>query len=217
MFTSYSVRLIPSGTRFARSNSVRDETVETDVCLRIMLKRLLVLGILLGLVQGYGFSQGIEEPIVVTQIPFPDPENAPVALSKTERSNFGEEARIVLLSPGRNVRVLTKGFASASDPSVSFDGKRILFAGKRRAEDHWNIFEMSLDGSGLRQITAIQETASFRCNGQACTRGFDRYSTRQISSITAISIADITPKARCFIATALYRSWNLFTIGPIIV
>jgi Tol biopolymer transport system component len=118
-----------------------------------MLKRLLVLGVLLGLVQGYVFSEGIKEPIVVTQLPFPGPENAPVALSKTERSNFGEGARIVLLSPERAVRVLTEGFASASDANLSFDGKRILFAGKRHAEEYWNIFEMSLDGSEIRQIT----------------------------------------------------------------
>jgi Tol biopolymer transport system component len=39
------------------------------------------------------------------------------------------------------------------DPNVSFDGKRMLFAGKRRPEDQWNIFEMALDGSDARQIT----------------------------------------------------------------
>ena len=118
-----------------------------------MLKRLLVLGVLLGLLQGYGLSQGLEQPIVVTQIPFPDPETVPAPLSETERSKFGEKARIILVSSGGDARVLTEGFASAVDPNVSFDGKRMLFAGKRRPEDQWNIFEMALDGSDARQIT----------------------------------------------------------------
>ncbi len=59
----------------------------------------------------------------------------------------------MLLKPGRPPRVLTEGFHSAADPDVSFDGKRILFAGKRHATDNWNIFEMEADGSGARQVT----------------------------------------------------------------
>jgi Tol biopolymer transport system component len=49
--------------------------------------------------------------------------------------------------------VLTEGFHSATDPDVSFDGKRILFAGKKQASDKWNIYEMEASGSGARQIT----------------------------------------------------------------
>ena len=62
-------------------------------------------------------------------------------------------SQLVLLSPDGTERVLTAGFAFAADPAVSFDGKRILFAGKRRAADLWNIFEMAADGSGIRQVT----------------------------------------------------------------
>jgi hypothetical protein len=49
--------------------------------------------------------------------------------------------------------VLTEGFDSAADPEVSFDGSRILFAGKRSDSELWQIFEMAADGSGTRQIT----------------------------------------------------------------
>lgn len=59
----------------------------------------------------------------------------------------------MLLKPGAPPRVLTEGFHSAADPDVSFDGKRILFAGKRHATDNWNIFEMEADGPGVRQVT----------------------------------------------------------------
>jgi len=69
------------------------------------------------------------------------------------RVPYGEGARIALLSPDLPVRVLTGGFHSACDPDLSFDGTRLLFAGKRAANDDWNVFEIALDGTNLRQIT----------------------------------------------------------------
>ena len=48
---------------------------------------------------------------------------------------------------------MTAGFHSACDPEVSFDGKRVLFAAQRTARDNWDIYEMAVDGSGVRQVT----------------------------------------------------------------
>ena len=144
-----------TGTRFATKNLDGDETNDSDACLRIMLGRrfVLVLGILLGLHQGYGLSEPLEGSIVLAQLPLSENQALKAPLSETERAGFGELARIALLSPDQELTVLTKEFASAVDPSVSFDGKRILFAGKRRTEDDWNIYEMSLDSFSVRQIT----------------------------------------------------------------
>ncbi len=36
---------------------------------------------------------------------------------------------------------------SAMDPEVSFDGKKILFTGKKKKTDHWQIWEMDIDGT----------------------------------------------------------------------
>jgi len=69
------------------------------------------------------------------------------------RTPYGEGGRLVLVPPNGPPRLLSSGFHSAGDPDVSFDATRILFAGKRAASDHWNIYEMAIDGSGLRQIT----------------------------------------------------------------
>jgi hypothetical protein len=66
---------------------------------------------------------------------------------------FDEGGRVVFLSRSGELRVLTGEFQSAADPAVSFDGKRILFAAKRKQGDLWNIFEMQADGSEVRQIT----------------------------------------------------------------
>jgi hypothetical protein len=96
----------------------------------------------------------LDSPLVLTQLPV-DVEQVKGAgrAGSMLRASYGERGRIVLLKPGAAPRVLTERFHSAADLDVSFDGKRILFAGKRHATDNWNIFEMEADGSGVRQIT----------------------------------------------------------------
>jgi Tol biopolymer transport system component len=64
-----------------------------------------------------------------------------------------EGCRIVSLAPNGKLRVLTPKFISACDPCVSFDGRRILFSGKRTPEGRWNIYEMDTDGSNKTQVT----------------------------------------------------------------
>jgi len=39
---------------------------------------------------------------------------------------------------------LVPNFAASADPAVSFDGERVLFAGKPKPEDHWQIFELTI-------------------------------------------------------------------------
>ena len=96
----------------------------------------------------------VEGPFVVTQLPVASGGARRVAVAGGMlRAPYGAGARLCVISNGRRVRLLAEGFHSACDPAVSFDAKRLLFAGKRKASDPWNIFEMALDGTGLRQIT----------------------------------------------------------------
>lgn len=69
---------------------------------------------------------------------------------------FPDHSRIVALDPkGKgDMRVLTDGFQSARAPFVSSDGKRIVFSGRRRAGDPWQIWEMQLKGGEARLLTA---------------------------------------------------------------
>jgi Tol biopolymer transport system component len=69
------------------------------------------------------------------------------------RAASGAGARIVLVSPQGVVRVLTPEFESAADPEVSFDGRKVLFAGRKSPGDSWCIWEMDADGGALRQVT----------------------------------------------------------------
>jgi hydrazine synthase alpha subunit-like protein len=52
---------------------------------------------------------------------------------------------------------LVPNFAASADPSVSFEGEKVLFAGKARASDHWQIWEVVLAGGARRPITSFSE------------------------------------------------------------
>jgi hypothetical protein len=96
----------------------------------------------------------IKQPIVLTQLPAAGlSESRQPMAGGTLRPLLGEGARLVVLRPDGVVRVLSEGFHSAADPDVSFDGAKLLFAGQRAAGDRWNIFEMNVDGSEIRQVT----------------------------------------------------------------
>ncbi len=110
------------------------------------------------------FSRGqIENAIIVTQLPVTHlmPHRPTGTLNKQQESlaywplrvHFGDGARLIKVNPDFSIEVLSDGFHSACDPEISFDASRILFAGKRTHTDNWNIFEMGIDGSSIRQVT----------------------------------------------------------------
>ena len=67
---------------------------------------------------------------------------------------FPQGSRLVrLAASGHTPQCLTPDFFAATDPRTSFDGTRVLFAGKKTIDSPWQIWEMNVDGSGLRQVT----------------------------------------------------------------
>jgi hypothetical protein len=48
---------------------------------------------------------------------------------------------------------LTGEFFAACDPNISFDGRRMLFAGRKEPQSRWRIWEIGLDGQGLRPVS----------------------------------------------------------------
>ena len=50
-------------------------------------------------------------------------------------------------------RSLVPGFAASADAAVSFDGQRVLFAGKLKSQDPWQIWEIPLAGGEPRRVT----------------------------------------------------------------
>jgi hypothetical protein len=55
---------------------------------------------------------------------------------------------------GQKRRPLAPGFYATADPSVSFDGAKALFAGKRKASGKWQVWETLIEGGVPRQITS---------------------------------------------------------------
>jgi hypothetical protein len=54
-------------------------------------------------------------------------------------------------------RAFAPEFAASADAAVSFDGRRVLFAGKKKAGDAWAIWEAPVSGGAARRITDFRE------------------------------------------------------------
>jgi hypothetical protein len=87
--------------------------------------------------------------LIITEVAADRPASPPVFYLP-----HPDGSRIVRWSPNGTITLLTEGFAAAADPVVSYNGKKILFAGKRQPRDFWNIWEMDATGLNKRQITA---------------------------------------------------------------
>ena len=94
-----------------------------------------------------GIAKAPDIDIIVTAAPVYRPL---AALRGEER--FPGGAQLLMIHQGK-VELLVKGFAATADANVSFDGKSVLFAGKKTSADPWQIWELTLaDGSVLKLI-----------------------------------------------------------------
>lgn len=100
-----------------------------------------------------GFTAPPNHPIVVTQLPSGGEAQGGQSHPEFPRADYGEGGRLLLVDPLGGKRRLAESFHSVCETDVSFDGTRLLFSGKRTAKENWNIYELRVDGSGLRQIT----------------------------------------------------------------
>lgn len=69
---------------------------------------------------------------------------------------------------GRHRRPLIPGFAASADPTVSFDGTSVLFAGMQKPGDHWQIWEVAITAA---TTTAGEPRRVTSCVGD-CVRPF---------------------------------------------
>ena len=94
------------------------------------------------------WAAGITIPYIYTEAPRYD------AFEAVER--FPEGAVLHLVANGQNT-VLIRGFAASADASVSFEGHRVLFAGKQKPGDKWQIWEAPIAGGTPRRIVAFND------------------------------------------------------------
>lgn len=87
-------------------------------------------------------------PVIFTAAPVYD---SLAALAGAER--FPRGAQLMILR-GDTMEPLTPGLAASADADVAFDGNAVLFAGKRRANDPWQIWMQGTDGGEPQLIVA---------------------------------------------------------------
>ncbi len=100
-----------------------------------------------------GPSQKIGADFIVTA--------APVYVTLAElrgEERFPRGAQLLLVHEG-SAEPLVKGFAATADANVYFDGKLVLFAGKKAAGDAWQIWELALDSRAVRKVITTASDA----------------------------------------------------------
>lgn len=71
---------------------------------------------------------------------------------------FPKGAQLLLMHAGRT-QPLVPGFWATADADVSFDGKRVLFAGRKSAADRWQIWELTLANGTVRRVISTDSDA----------------------------------------------------------
>lgn len=66
---------------------------------------------------------------------------------------FPEGAQLLRVHQGKALP-LVEGFAATADADVSFDGAFVLFAGKKSAQEPWQIWELTLADGSVRKVVA---------------------------------------------------------------
>lgn len=64
-------------------------------------------------------------------------------------------------NPNKPVKILTDEFYSACSPSLSFDARSMVFAGRRNEQDPWQIWEMNLHSHKVARITRCDDDCLF--------------------------------------------------------
>ena len=67
------------------------------------------------------------------------------------------EGAAIFVHDAKGQHPLFGDFAASADASVSFDGQRVLFAAKRKAEDRWQVWEVPLAGGAPRVVTPAHQ------------------------------------------------------------
>ena len=78
---------------------------------------------------------------------------APERLCKKPVYPSGASLRILNLNNGSQRTLLDDPQGGVRDPQVHYDGSKILFSYRRGGSSHYHLYEIGIDGSGLKQLT----------------------------------------------------------------
>jgi hypothetical protein len=75
---------------------------------------------------------------------------------ETDRKAYGKPAGRLSrldLATGKLTHLIDDPQGAVRDPQVHYDGKKILFSYRRSGTEHYNLYEVNSDGTGLTQLT----------------------------------------------------------------
>ena len=137
--------------------------------------------------------------------PYREPVQVPWAAREGRLRLLSEDGRLFELTWGRR---LPDGstLVDVMSPSVSLDGRRILFAGRKGRDDRWRIYEIGVDGSDLRPLTGGPEDPGciavpplrFRADGTKLTD-----SERRTLDYDDVDPTDLGPNGFAFASSRL--------------
>jgi len=75
--------------------------------------------------------------------------------SDPNKKMYGARGRLCRLNlrTGRLKVLINDPKGAVRDPQVHYDGRKVLFSWRRGGTDHFNLYEININGTGLRQIT----------------------------------------------------------------
>lgn len=100
----------------------------------------------------------VSEPgrLIMVQVPVRAASDSAAPAGLTHSLALPPGSRIVVYDPSKpdtGITNLTPSFAAAGRPDVSFDGKRLLFVGRRQTSDPPRVWEMDLASRTVRTFT----------------------------------------------------------------
>jgi hypothetical protein len=98
-------------------------------------------------------EQGPSADCIVTAAPV----YKPLAELRGEE-RFPAGAQLLLVHNGK-ATPLVPDFAATADADVSYDGKSVLFAGRKMANDSWQIWELTLQDGSVRRVVSTATDA----------------------------------------------------------
>ncbi len=132
--------------------------------------------------------------------------------------------QIVTFDPehSNELKVLTADFHSARSPEISVDGRYLLFAGQKSESDKWQIWEMNLGSSSVRQVTHSSENCTdpaYLPGGRVVfTRDTENDTVKKSNSLFTVNLdgsglTRITFSPGLYFASAVLKDGRIVTIN----
>ena len=125
--------------------------------MKSITRELITVLALAALVSSCGSAQNIKTDLNADFIVTSAPAYKQLAELRGEE-RFPNGARLLLVHQGEAEQLVPE-FAASADPDVSFDGKWVMFAGKKNAGDPWQIWEVNLEDRKVRAVVATKADA----------------------------------------------------------